>query len=421
MKSEEIEDSQFSNKKRKRSTSIKKESRSEGKSRDKSESHEQTIIITKEVETCSFIFKSICKILELKEVDEKLEQQNVLFILIKKELPSKEDQYWDSSKQIIIHQFGTEMSAQRFIIYLCLILKYKYYNSKDIKQYNSLQPLFPYFVNREMKKYSFICFHHLQCVMMKDILLSYLLFNDGYSLLKLLATDYYIPVEIPVDLETPNFFYKNNIIVNKDFLTSIATSPLCLNEYHSLLDKEGVKISKENLSKQIKQIIPELKIYQYLLPLSNYGLTLYNGYIVVHNKMIIDIIDNINASALFVGTFLHELLHYLKRALNTSNTNYYNNTINGDIGTKFDYFLYGEKTFYYNSLSLFLLSKKTYQMSEKEYKEELQRISKKTSNQQKHNEKYGIEGYSVEMEMTICGKHSKKKDTKITKNKRHKK
>ena len=84
MKSEEIEDSQFSNKKRKRSTSIKKESRSEGKSRDKSESHEQTIIITKEVETCFLIFKSICKILELKESLEK-ELQEVYAELLTKE------------------------------------------------------------------------------------------------------------------------------------------------------------------------------------------------------------------------------------------------------------------------------------------------------------------------------------------------
>ena len=31
---------------------------------------------------------------------------------------------------------------------------------------------------------------------------------------------------------------------------------------------------------------------------------------------------NINACALFLGTFLHELLHYLKRHLNKNNDNY---------------------------------------------------------------------------------------------------
>ena len=49
-------------------------------------------------------------------------------------------------------------------------------------------------------------------------------------------------------------------------------------------------------------------------------MTLYNGAIVINYIMIYDMVLNINACALFLGTFLHELLHYLKRHLNKNNS-----------------------------------------------------------------------------------------------------
>ena len=178
--------------------------------------------ITEEMKICDLIFKCICSLIESKDKDEK---QNVLCVLINKEITMFETPYWYSKENIIKHKFGTPITARKFIIYLCLILKNKYI--KNNQGYENLRPLLPYFSGRPLVEYSFIENDTIISHMKKDILLSFLLFNKGSNLLSILCFTKNGEL-LNLDSLKKNFDY--GITVNKEFLTSIATSPLCIKE-----------------------------------------------------------------------------------------------------------------------------------------------------------------------------------------------
>ena len=202
---------------------------------------------------CDLIFKCICSLIESKD---KAEKQNVLCVLINKEITMFETPYWDSKENIIKHKFGTPITARKFIIYLCLILKNKYIKSNQ--GYENLRPLLPYFSGRPLVEYSFIENDTIISHMKKDILLSFLLFNKGSNLLSILCFTKNGEL-LNLDSLKKNFDY--GITVNKEFLTSIATSPLCIKEYVNLLAQEHITIEEKELQQEIKTIIHGIKVY----------------------------------------------------------------------------------------------------------------------------------------------------------------
>ena len=381
-----------------------KEPNSEGKKEKftKESDEIEQIIPTKEMETCDLIFKCICSLLDSK-TNEKAEQQDVLSVLINKEITMSENIYWDSKENIIKHKFGTPITARKFIIYLCLILQNKYI--KNNQDFENLRPLLPYFSGRPLVEYSFIEKDTILSHMKKDIILSFLLFNESSNLLTILS---FTKNGLLLNLDSLKKNFNYGFSINIEFLTSIATSPLCIKEYVKLLAKEHITIEEKELQEEIKTIIQNIKVYESNLPSATYGMTLYNGAIVVNYIMVYDMLTNINACALFLGTFLHELLHYLKRYLNKKNDNYFYNTLeNADIGDKFDKFLYGDRKYYFTKISLFLLDQKTYSLSRKEYNTKVKALLQSVSKSEKIKTQYGKEGYITSYRRHVCYKHSK--------------
>ena len=354
-------------------------------------------IITKEMRTCDLIFQCICSLLVSKP-KEVAEQSNALSVLINKEITMSETIYWDSKENIIKHKFGTPITARKFITYLCLILQNKYI--KNDKDYENLHPLLPYFSGRPLVEYSFIENDTILSHMKKDIILSFLMFNKNSNLLSILSYNNEYGSPINLDSLKKNFDY--GVTVNKEFLTSIATSPLCIKEYVNRLTKEHITIKEKDLKEEIEAIIQKIKVYESNLPSATYGMTLYNGAIVVNYIMIYDMLTNINACALFLGTFLHELLHYLKRYLNKKNDNYFYNT-----SGKFDRFLYRNRKYYFTEISLFFLDQTTYSLSKKEYNSKVKNILKSVPQSERKKTLYGKEGYITSYRRHVCYKHSK--------------
>ena len=99
---------------------------------------------------------------------------------------------------------------------------------KNNQGYENLRPLLPYFSGNPLVEYSFIENDTIISHMKKDILLSFLLFNKGSNLLSILCFTKNGEL-LNLDSLKENFDY--SITVNKEFLTSIATSPLCIKEY----------------------------------------------------------------------------------------------------------------------------------------------------------------------------------------------
>ena len=279
------------------------------------------------------------------------------------------------------------------------------------ENYQNIKEFLQYFRPLSTEEYEFICYNNITSSLIKDVILTYFLFNYGDNLLPLL---YFIrPYTSKDTIYTGQARFRNktyNICVDNEYIKDIALSDLCVNSYYDLLIQEGIETSKNLIKKEIIKLLNGESIYYDYLPLKNYGLTLYSGKIVIVEQIIQDLGTKIQANALLLVTILHEITHYLKRKLNKKDSNYFNNTIPDqndyvDIGDRFDSLIFEERKEFFISTSLFILDKKSYELSLEKFHEKLADFENELTIEEKIKEAYGLIEYENHIVERICAFH----------------
>ena len=93
----------------------------------------------------------------------------------------------------------------------------------------------------------------------------------------------------------------------------ILISPVVLTAYQEVLDElYDVKISKEEIKTTINNIIQEHCIYFVSMNLSRFGMTLYDGTIII-NKAYYGLVYSDDDAFNILFTLMHELMHVISR------------------------------------------------------------------------------------------------------------
>lgn len=351
--------------------------------------------------TCYQIFKGLIAIADAPNEKKRKKEEDCLLPLLENNIPKNIKPYWDHNNQIIIHQFGTQINRKKFVLYLSLIIKYKFICNPDKTIYQKLQPLLLWFRNMLEEEYFFVDYNNNLTVMQKDVILSHLLYFVNNDYLPLLHSSLPDQPDCPLIIKERNRNVKYNILVDFKFILNIALSPLCLNTYSTVLKEQGIKTTVQKIKNEITKVLTQSNrnfLFEYPLPYGNYGVTLYNGNIIITCKMVTDLAYKVQACAVLLTTILHELCHYLKRALNNNDENYFNNTIetsfgHDDLVNYFDFLRIEERRIFYEKTALFVLDVNNYSLSKEDFKDNLVRIESKLSEKEKNEQEYGEKEY----------------------------
>ena len=264
-----------------------------------------------------------------------------------------------------------------------------------------MQPLLLWFRNMLEEEYFFVDYNNNLTVMQKDVIISHLLYFVNNDYLPLLHSSCPDQPDSPLIIKERNRNVKYNILVDFKFILNIALSPLCLNTYSTVLKEQGIKTTVQKIKNEITKVLTQSNrnfLFEYPLPYGNYGVTLYNGNIIITCKMVTHLAYKVQVCAVLLTTILHELCHYLKRALNNNDENYFNNTIetsfgHDDLGNYFDFLLIEERRIFYEKTALFVLDVNNYSLSKEDFKDNLVRIESKLSEKEKNEQEYGEKEY----------------------------
>ena len=242
------------------------------------------------------------------------------------------------------HKFPEELNNEQFIsLFLKGIEyaknKYKFENLKNIKiilnKYHDIDVKLGYNKN---KIFSFLeTQNELEKIYKMDLLLSlvsdetitdiHINQNDSLDAIFSKTKEYVLYAQKELFIHAKEYKDENvnkNIYIKK--FEELLYSKTILNTYKEVLNElYNVKLSINQIKKLLIDFRKSHKIYFIEMPLNLYGLTLFNGTILISNKFLDKYVNNESRSFIIFFTLFHEYTHILSRLVRGDN-NFFRNT-----------------------------------------------------------------------------------------------